>query len=57
VEYPDFDPASVATACMKDKKNGGGRISVMLADFENTREVKLSFDELLRGLMLWKLSR
>lgn len=57
VEYPDFDPESVAKACMKDKKNGGGRISVMLADFENTREVKLSFDELLRGLMLWKLRR
>ena len=41
---------------MKDKKNGGGRISVMLADYENTREIKLSYEEMVRGLMLWKLS-
>lgn len=56
VTVPDFDPENVAKACMKDKKNGGGRISVMLADYENTREIKLSYEEMVRGLMLWKLS-
>ena len=57
VDYPDFNPEEVAAACMKDKKNGGGAISVMLPDYENTREVRLSFDEVLRGVTLWKLSR
>ncbi len=55
--FPDFNPEEVAKACQKDKKNGAGKISVMLPDFENTREVRLSFDEVLRGLMLWKLNR
>lgn len=57
VDYPDFNPEEVAAACMKDKKNGGGAISFMLPDYENTREVRLSFDEVLRGVTLWKLSR
>lgn len=57
ISFPDFAPESVARACMKDKKNGGGKISLMLPDLENTRELRLSFEEVLRGLMLWKLSR
>ena len=57
ITFPDFNPEEVAKACMKDKKNAVGKISLMLPDFEDTREVKLSFEEVLRGLMLWKLNR
>ena len=57
VDFPDFDPEAAAKACMKDKKNGGGGISLMLPDFENTREVRLSYEEIFRGISLWKLSR
>ncbi len=57
VSVPDFIPDEVAKACMKDKKNGGGKISIMLPDYENTREVRMSFDELLGGITLWKLNR
>lgn len=57
VDFPDFDPEAAAKACMKDKKNGGGGISVMLPDFENTREVRLSYEEIFRGISLWKLNR
>lgn len=57
VDFPEFEPDSVAKACTKDKKNGSGGISVMLPDYENTSEVNFKFEELLGGLMLWKLSR
>ncbi len=52
----EFDEEEVAKACLKDKKNGDGKISVMLADYENTREVLLDYDEVLEGLKKWKLS-
>lgn len=57
VTVPDFSCEEVASACLKDKKNTGGDVSFMLADYEETREVKLSLEEIVRGLMLWKLSR
>lgn len=57
VDYPDFNPEEVTKACLKDKKNGGGAISIMLPDYENTKEIRMSFDEVLRGVTLWKLSR
>lgn len=57
VTVPDFDPESVARACTKDKKNGDEGISLMLADYADTREVRIEFEQLLRGLMLWKLNR
>ncbi len=56
VNYPDFNAEEVTKACLKDKKNGGGTISIMLPDYENTQEVRMSFDEVLRGVSLWKLN-
>ena len=41
----EFNAEEVAKACLKDKKNGNGKISVMLADYENTSEVLLDYDE------------
>ncbi len=57
IEYPDFDAEAVAMAATKDKKNGSGTISIMLADYENTSEIKLSFDEVYGGLNKWKSNR
>ena len=57
ISVPDFDPVSVAEACVKDKKNTNAGISMIIPDFEKSRETFCSFDELHRGLVLWKLSR
>jgi hypothetical protein len=57
VRYPEFDLMEVANACAKDKKNLDDKVSIMLADFQNTKEVKLSVKEIYGGLEQWKLNR
>lgn len=56
VTYPDVSIEEVAKATVKDKKNGSGTISVMLPDYENTREVLFGYDEIEGGLKKWKSS-
>lgn len=57
VRYPEFDLMEVASACAKDKKNVDDQVSIMIADFENTKEAKLSVKEIYGGLEQWKSNR
>ena len=57
VDCPDIDIKEVALACQKDKKNDETSISIMLADYENTKEIKLSLNEIYGGLEKWKSNR
>lgn len=57
VTLPDFDPVLVAKACVKDKKNDTTNISVIIPDFDKSRETFCTFDEIHRGLVLWKLNQ
>lgn len=57
IEVPCFDVEKVAKACLKDKKNGSGTISVIYPDYENTHEVAFAYDEIYGGLALWKLNQ
>ena len=56
ITVPDFNVEAVAKACLKDKKNGSGTVSVMLPAYDKTCEVLFSYEEIFRGLTLWKLS-
>ncbi len=57
VDCPEIDIKEVALACQKDKKNDETSISIMLADYENTKEIKLSLNEIYGGLEKWKSNR